>query len=149
MDNELITERRAVPGPHVYGYLRDIASSTARRAALVDCLVEYCRQHELTLCGVFTDREATVAVRSPAFVGLLDTLELPDTYGAVIPALNHLGPRRLAAQRERQITTNGTRLIVIRSAKPRPRDGRVRTARAGALLRQDNELRDVRQRGGA
>jgi hypothetical protein len=134
MDNEPITERRAVPGPHVYGYVRDIAGTTARRTALVDCLVEYCRQHELTLCGVFTDRETNVPVRSPAFVGLLDTLELPDTYGAVIPALSHLGSRRLAEQRERQITTIGTRLIVIRSAKPKT--GRERPAHASALLRQ-------------
>lgn len=65
MDEELITERRPVTGPQVFGYVRHVTGGQARHAALVDCLTEYCRRHELTLCGVFTDREATVAVRSP------------------------------------------------------------------------------------
>ncbi|MFF0010846.1 hypothetical protein [Streptomyces sp. NPDC005374] len=115
MDEELITERRPVTGPHVFGYIRHVTGGQARHAALVDCLTEYCRRHELTLCGVFTDREATVTVRSPAFVGLLDALGLPDTYGAVIPVLSHLGPKRTAGERKRQITATNTRLIVVRS----------------------------------
>ncbi|WP_330338760.1 recombinase family protein [Streptomyces sp. NBC_00557] len=118
MDDELITERRPVAFPQVFGYLRHVSGGLARHAALVSCLTEYCRQHELRLCGVFTDREATTAARSPAFVGLLDALELPDTYGVVVPALSHLGPRRVATDRQRQMTAPGTRLIVVRSTRP-------------------------------
>ncbi|MEU4054020.1 MULTISPECIES: hypothetical protein [Streptomyces] len=118
MDDDLITERRSVACPQVFGYLRHVTGGPARHAALVGCLTEYCRQHELTLCGVFTDREATVAVRSPAFVGLLDALELPDTYGAVVPSLSHLGPRRVVSERQRQITATDTRLIVVRPIRP-------------------------------
>ncbi|MFF3917724.1 hypothetical protein ACFYZB_30345 [Streptomyces sp. NPDC001852] len=117
MDDELITERRPVAFPQVFGYLRHVTGGLARHAALVSCLTEYCRQHELRLCGVFTDREATAAIRSPAFVGLLDALELPDIYGAVVPALSHLGPKRVAADRQRQIAATGTRLIVARSTR--------------------------------
>lgn len=117
MDEELITERRPVTGPHVFGYIRHVTGGQARHAALVDCLTEYCRRHELTLCGVFTDLEATVTVRSPAFVGLLDALELPDTYGTVIPVLSHLGPKRTASERKRQMAATSTRLIVVRSTR--------------------------------
>ena len=81
------------------------------------CLTEYSRRHELTLCGVFTDREPAVSIRAPAFVGLLDALELPDTYGALVPALSHLGPRPVAAERKRQITATGVRLIMVRSVR--------------------------------
>ncbi|XUL88810.1 hypothetical protein ACQ86D_20930 [Streptomyces galilaeus] len=118
MDDELITERRRVAFPQVFGYLRHVTGGLVRHAALVDCLTDYCRRHELALCGVFTDRDATVAIRSPAFIGLVDTLELPDTYGAVVPALSHLGPRSIGNERKRQITATGTRLIVVRSLKP-------------------------------
>ncbi|WP_406414695.1 hypothetical protein [Streptomyces sp. NBC_01614] len=119
MDDELITERRSVAFPQVFGYLRHVTGGLTRHAALVGCLTEYCRQHELTLCGVFTDRDAAVAVRSPAFVGLLDALELPETYGAVVPALSHLGPKRVAGERKRQITVSSARLIVVRSTTRR------------------------------
>ncbi|WP_235614591.1 hypothetical protein [Streptomyces ambofaciens] len=118
MDDDLITERRSVACPQVFGHLRQVTGGPARHAALVGCLTEYCRQHELTLCGVFTDREAMVAVRSPAFVGLLDALELPDAYGAVVPALGHLGPKHVVSERQRQIGATGTRLIVIRPFRP-------------------------------
>lgn len=117
MDDELITERRRVAFPQVFGYLRHVTGGLVRHAALVDCLTDYCRRHELALCGVFTDRDATVAIRSPAFVGLVDALELPDTYGAVVPALSHLGPRGIGTERKRQITATGARLIVVRSFK--------------------------------
>ncbi|MFD5253292.1 hypothetical protein ACFWM5_10720 [Streptomyces bobili] len=130
MEDEPITERRPLAGPHVFGYLRHITSGVARHAALADCLAEYCRRHELTLCGVFTDREATTAVRSPAFVGLLDSLELPDTYGAVIPARSHLGSRRIAAERERQIIALSPRLLVVRRTASRPRSGGILTPTA-------------------
>jgi len=117
MDDELITERRSVAFPRVFAYLRHVSGSPARHAALVECLAEYCWQHELALCGVFTDR-LTADVRSPAFVGLLDALEIPGTYGAVVPALSHLGPRRVAAARRQQMGATGTRLLVVRSTKP-------------------------------
>ncbi|MYW47384.1 hypothetical protein GT346_29755 [Streptomyces sp. SID161] len=120
MDDDLITERRSVACPQVFGYLRHVTGGPARHSALVDCLTEYCRLHELTLCGVFTDRKATVAVRSPAFAGLLDALGLPDTYGAVVPALSHLGPKRVVSERQRQITATNTRLIMIRPDRPTP-----------------------------
>ncbi|MGW7303690.1 hypothetical protein [Streptomyces sp. NPDC054829] len=118
MDDEPITERRPATGPLVFGYLRHVTGGAARHTALTGCITEYCRRHELTLCGVFTDREPTVAFHSPAFVGLLDALELPDTYGAVIPALGHLGPKPVAAERKRRITATGARLIMIRSTRP-------------------------------
>ncbi|MEU6539791.1 hypothetical protein [Streptomyces sp. NPDC047000] len=118
MDDDLITERRSVACPQVFGYLRHVTGGPARHVVLVDCLTKYCRQHELTLCGVFTDHETTVAVRSPAFVGLLDALELPDTYGAMVPSLSHLGPKRVVSERQRQITATGTRLIVVRPIRP-------------------------------
>lgn len=132
MEDEPITERRPVTGPHVFGYLRHITGGPARHAALVDCLAEYCRRHELTLCGVFTDREVTTAVRSPAFVGLLDSLELPDTYGALIPARGHLGPRRIAAERERQITARSPRLLIVRPMASRPSTSEVLAAGSNA-----------------
>ena len=118
MDDELITGRRRVAVPQVFGYLRHVTGGLVRHAALVDCLTAYCRRHEPALCGVFTDRYATVAIRCPPFVGLLDALELPDTYGTVVPALSHLGPRRVAAARKQQIGATSTRLIVVRSIKP-------------------------------
>ncbi|MGW7208479.1 hypothetical protein [Streptomyces sp. NPDC054837] len=129
MDDEPLTERRPVADPHVFGYLRHRSGGPARHAALTGCLTEYCRRHELTLCGVFTDREPTVALRSPAFVGLLDTLELPDVYGVLLPALGHLGTRPVAAERKRRITATGTRLIVVRST-------RSTTARTPSRLQQ-------------
>ncbi|MFG2955841.1 recombinase family protein [Streptomyces sp. NPDC048291] len=118
MDDELITERRPVAFPQVFGYLRHITGGLPRHAALVDCLTEYCRRHELTLGGVFTDRDATVTVRSAAFVGLIDALQLPDIYGVVVPALSHLGPKGVGAERRRQITATGTRPLVVRSFTP-------------------------------
>ncbi|MCS0602832.1 hypothetical protein NX794_16660 [Streptomyces sp. LP11] len=118
MDDDLITEARPIAFPQVFGYLRRVTGGLPRHAALVDCLTEYCERHELALCGVFTERDSTVIIRSPAFVGLLDALELPDTYGAVLPALSHLGPKNLGTERRRQITTAGARLIVVRRLTP-------------------------------
>ncbi|SHI08488.1 hypothetical protein [Streptomyces sp. 3214.6] len=121
MDDDLITERRSVAFPQVFGYLRHVTGGMSRHTALVDCLTEYCDRHELTLCGVFTDRDATVIIRSPAFVGLLDALELPETYGAVVPAPSHLGPKGLGTERKRQITATRARLIVVRPLMPTTR----------------------------
>ncbi|KUN29223.1 hypothetical protein AQJ23_00030 [Streptomyces antibioticus] len=120
MDDEPLTERRPVTGPLVFGYLRHITGVTSRLAALTGCLTEYCHLHELTLCGVFTDREPAVLLHSPAFIGLLDALELSDTYGAVIPVLGHLGPKPINAERRRRITATGARLITVRSTRQAP-----------------------------
>jgi hypothetical protein len=114
MDDDLITERRPVTFPRVFGYLRHVTGGLPRHAALVDCLTEYCDRHELALCGVFTERDSTMITRSPAFVGLLDALELPHAYGAVVPALSHLGPKDLGAERKRRMKAAGTRLFVVR-----------------------------------
>ncbi|MGA5283761.1 hypothetical protein ACPCSK_25605 [Streptomyces griseoincarnatus] len=133
MDDDLITERRPVAFPQVFGYLRHVAGGLPRHAALVDCLTEYCDRHELALCGVFTERDSTVIIRSSAFVGLLDVLELPDAYGAVVPALSHLGPKDLGAERKRQITAIGARLIVVRPLTP--------TTRSASSLSTSHSLR--------
>src|SRR5262249_31574894 len=111
----------------------------ARHAALVNCLIEYCRRHELSLRGVFTDREVSTAVRSPAFVGLLEALGLPETYGVVVPALSHMGPKRIAGDRRRQIAAAGIRLIVVRTtgAGPAPSLGE-------CLGHHQQEVRDAR-----
>jgi hypothetical protein len=133
MDDDLITERRSVAFPQVFGYLRHVTGGVSRHTALVDCLTEYCDRHELTLCGVFTERDATVIIRSPAFVGLLDALDLPDAYGAVVPSISHLGPKGLGAERKRQITTAGARLIVVRPLMP--------TTRSSSSLGASHSLR--------
>ncbi|MBT2383578.1 hypothetical protein [Streptomyces sp. ISL-11] len=116
---EPLTEHRRVSGPVVYGFLRLINISDARQAALSASLAEYCHQHELSLCGVFT--ECTTVVPSGAFTGLMDVLELPDTYGVVLPAMSHLGPRAIATGRGKRIAAAGARLLLVRGdKKPSP-----------------------------
>lgn len=122
MSSEPLTEHRPVHGPYVYGYLRHGRARPGRRQALAASLALYCVQHELTLCGVFTeaDSDATAhGIRSPAFTGALDVLALPDTYGLVIPTRSHLGPRHVAAERERQIVSLDVRLMMIRPPQTR------------------------------
>ncbi|MEJ8634594.1 hypothetical protein [Streptomyces sp. MS2.AVA.5] len=114
---EPLTEHRRVSGPVVYGFLRLVNVSGARETALTASLAEYCRQHELTLSGVFTDRTATAGPVSAAFTGLLDVLALPDTYGVVLPAASHLGPKAIAAEHERRIETAGAHLLLVRSTR--------------------------------
>ncbi|OMI33698.1 hypothetical protein [Streptomyces sparsogenes] len=115
---EPLTEHRGVAGPVVYGYLRLVRAASARQEALTASLAEYCRQHELQLSGVFTERSASATV---AFTGLLDVLALPDTYGVVLPAESHLGPKRIAADQARRIEAAGARLLLIRGPRrPRP-----------------------------
>ncbi|MEU9420149.1 hypothetical protein [Streptomyces sp. NPDC048272] len=110
---EPLTEHRGVSGPVVYGYLRLVRVSPARQMALNEALAEYCRQHELMLSGVFTERDSGNEP-SAAFTGLIDILELPDTYGVVLPAASHLGPKDIAAPRQARITAAGARLLLIR-----------------------------------
>ncbi|CAL9633177.1 hypothetical protein [Streptomyces sp. NPDC057375] len=114
---EPLTEHRPVSGPVVYGFLRLVRVSQARQDALVASLAEYCRSHELQLSGVFTDRDVSAGPASAAFTGLLDVLALPDVYGVVAPAMSHLGPKAIAADRGRRIEAAGSRLLLVR--KPR------------------------------
>ncbi|QIB44572.1 hypothetical protein [Streptomyces aureoverticillatus] len=117
---EPLTEHRPVLGPHVYGYLRHGRGRPSRRLALAESLSLYCSRHELTLCGVFTDADLTTRdVGSAAFTGVLDVLALPDTYGLVIPARSHLGPRRVAAARERRLVGLDVRLMMVRPPQVR------------------------------
>ncbi|MGB8939062.1 MAG: hypothetical protein WCD21_02295 [Streptomyces sp.] len=115
---EPLTEHRPVSGPVVYGFLRLVRVSQARQDALVASLAEYCRRHELQMSGVFTDRDTSPGPGSAAFTGLLDVLALPDVYGVVAPAMSHLGPKVIAAERGRRIEAVGSRLLLVR--RPRP-----------------------------
>nr|WP_285562695.1 hypothetical protein [Streptomyces hygroscopicus] len=116
---EPLTEHRLVSGPVVYGFLRLVRVPRARQDALVASLAEYCRSHELQLSGLFTDRVAAGS-SSAAFTGLLDVLALPDVYGVVAPAMSHLGPKTIAAERRRQIESAGARLLLVRCPRPKP-----------------------------
>ncbi|MEU5898737.1 hypothetical protein [Streptomyces venezuelae] len=114
---EPLTEHHPVSGPAVYGFLRLVRVSAARHAALAASLTEYCRSHELQLSGVFADRHVSSGPDSAAFTGLLDVLALPDVYGVIAPAMSHLGPQAIAAERRRRIEAAGSRLLLVR--KPR------------------------------
>ncbi|MCZ4102554.1 hypothetical protein [Streptomyces sp. H39-C1] len=111
---EPLTEHRGVNGPVVYGFLRLVKVSEPRHSALAVSLAEYCRQHELLLSAVFADRTASEGPGSAAFTGLLDVLALPDTYGVVLPAASHLGPRAISVERVRQIDRVGARILLLR-----------------------------------
>ncbi|MEV5874274.1 recombinase family protein [Streptomyces sp. NPDC052101] len=117
---EPLTEHRLVSGPVVYGFLRLARVSKARQEALTDSLTEYCRSHELQLSGVFSDREVSAGPASAAFTGLLDVLAMPDVYGVVVLAASHLGPKAIAAERGRRIEAAGSRLLLVRPARPTP-----------------------------
>ncbi|MER5780235.1 hypothetical protein ABT104_00690 [Streptomyces mobaraensis] len=115
---EPLTEHRRVNGPVVYGFLRLVNVPAAREAALGQSLAEYCRLHELTLSGLFTERDAGVS--SAAFTGLMDALKVPGAYGVVLPSAAHLGPRAIAATRGKEIAATGVRLLLVRKDTPRP-----------------------------
>ncbi|MFI6396210.1 hypothetical protein [Nonomuraea sp. NPDC050540] len=115
---EPLTEQRLVPSPSVYGYIQVSGISPARCAALTSAIAAFCELHELQLAGMFPERDA--AEHSPAFVGLLDVLALPATYGLVVPTLSHLGPRAaLVAARAREVQAIGVRLLTIRATPVR------------------------------
>lgn len=130
---EPLTEHRLVSGPVVYGLLRLVNVSTAREEALKGSLAEYCRQHELSLSGVFTERVTTI--NSAAFTGLMDVLAVPGTYGVVLPSASHLGPRAIAAARSKRIAATGARLLLVRKELPGPVRRR-RPGRGGSQARQ-------------
>lgn len=129
---EPLTEHRPVNGPVVYGFLRLVRVSAARQAALAASLAEYCHSHELQLSGLFTDRESSAGPTSVAFTGLLDALALPDIYGVVAPAMSHLGPKAIAAERGRRIEAAGSRLLLVR----RPRPPHPSVSRSGPVHRR-------------
>ncbi|MGG7572892.1 hypothetical protein [Streptomyces sirii] len=104
-------------GPIVYGFLRLPRSTAARQAALTRALSEYCRSHELVLGAVFIERGTATSAHSAAFTGLLDVLDMPDVYGVVLPADSHLGPKPIAAERQREIAGSGVRLMLVRESK--------------------------------
>ncbi|NUW30841.1 hypothetical protein HTZ77_05335 [Nonomuraea sp. SMC257] len=110
-----LTEQHDVDGPIVYGYLRLHRSTPERQAALTAALAQYCEQHELQLCGIFTDRGAESA-DAPAFAGLLDVLLLSNVYGVVLPTTHHLGGKHVAARRREQLDAIGARLLIARPA---------------------------------
>jgi hypothetical protein len=116
---EPLTQHRPVADPVVYGFLRLRREPAAREAALARSLAEYCRQHELGLSAVFTERSP----HSAAFTGLLDVLALPGSYGVVLPTASHLGAKPTAAHRRRQIDETGARLLLIRTARKAPPRG--------------------------
>ncbi|MFJ5281793.1 hypothetical protein [Streptomyces parvulus] len=132
---EPLTEHRLVSGPVVYGFLRLVRVSRARQEALAASIAEYCRKHELQLSGLFTDRDAAGSSASAAFTGLLDALALPDVYGVVAPAMSHLGPKAIGAERGRQIESTGARLLLVRHPRSMPstvsRSGSVHRSRSG------------------
>ncbi|WP_369380426.1 hypothetical protein [Streptomyces sp. cg36] len=132
---EPVTEHRRVNGPVVYGFLRLVKASTARQTALTRALTEYCRQHELLLSGIFTDRAAGAGDLSPAFTGLLDVLALPDAYGVVLPAVSHLGPRAIAAARQERIGVTGTRVLFVRGPRLHRPSGPRRSPASGSAVR--------------
>ncbi|MEV7006675.1 hypothetical protein [Streptosporangium sp. NPDC051022] len=112
-------------------------ASKARQDALSQALAEYCRQHELLLAGVFTERNPAAGVdRSPAFTGLLDVLAVPGVYGVVLPTFTHLGPRASARQRQRKIAGLGARLLLIRDAARSHRLGEHTACSYGGQLRR-------------
>ncbi|MFC4035064.1 hypothetical protein ACFO3J_26855 [Streptomyces polygonati] len=131
---ELLTEHRPVDGPVVYGFLHLVKTPAGRAGALTAALTEYCRWHELLLGAVFTERTTPNETApdepgcSAAFTGLLDALALPDTYGVVLPAASHLGPRALAAARRIRLAEAGTRVLLLRP----PRRGRESADRGAA-----------------
>ncbi|MGW3292892.1 hypothetical protein ACWGUL_00625 [Streptomyces albidoflavus] len=139
---EPLTEHRLVSGPVVYGFLRLVRVPRARQEALAASLIEYCRSHELQLSSLFTDRDAA-GPASAAFTGLLDVLALPDVYGVVAPAMSHLGPKAIAAERGRQIESAGARLLLVRRPRPThstvPRSGPVHHPRSGITRVVDAE----------
>ncbi|MER5381748.1 hypothetical protein ABT040_15915 [Streptomyces sp. NPDC002688] len=129
---EPLTEHRLVSGPVVYGFLRLVKVPAARQAALTASLAEYCRSHELQLSGVFTDRDVSPGPDSAAFTGLLDVLALPDIYGVIAPAMSHLGPKAIAAERGRRIEAAGSRLLLVR----RPRTVHPPISHSGPVRRR-------------
>ncbi|WP_194243981.1 hypothetical protein [Nonomuraea phyllanthi] len=132
-----LTEQHDVDGPIVYGYLRLHRSTPERQAALTVALAQYCEQHELQLCGIFSDR-GTEPADAPAFAGLLDVLLLSNVYGVVLPTAHHLGGKHVAARRREQLNAIGARLLFVR--------GSLRTAASSAVRTIDYRAEEMSRR---
>jgi hypothetical protein len=118
-----IAEQRPGNYPVVYGYLRLASRSIARRKALVSALVCYCREHELSLGGLFTDYLPPAEDMTIGFTGVLDVLAMADTYGVVVPTVTHLGRGEAGLQRKQKIARTGSQLLIMRerrSARKQP-----------------------------
>lgn len=109
----ILTEARLAEGFVVYGFLRLTCLTERRHTALMTVIEAYCRQHDLILGGVFSERPCE-RIRTPAFVGLLDALQMDGTHGVVIPSPPHLGPKRIATLRTEQIKSLGAHLLPVR-----------------------------------
>ena len=109
----ILTEARIAEGFVVYGFLRLTCLTERRQAALMTVIEAYCRQHDLILGGAFSEHPCE-RIRTPAFVGLLDALQMDGTHGVVIPSPSHLGPKRIATLRTEQIKSLGARLMPVR-----------------------------------
>lgn len=117
ISNEPLTEQRDCAAPVVYGFLRvDGQRGPGWRRALLGVLQTYCQGHELALALTFTEYGPACDLRSTAFVGLLDTLVLPTTYGVVVPSRRHLGCDQMRTRRQQLITRTGVRLMVVRAS---------------------------------
>lgn len=89
----------AAPAGHpvVYGYLLAEVPDELEIAAWRREIRHFCRTQGLVLANVFVDRGALAdTVPRPGLSGLLDVLTMPNTYGFVVPDLNHLS-RSMAA----------------------------------------------------
>ncbi|MFG3440006.1 hypothetical protein ACGF0J_22385 [Nonomuraea sp. NPDC047897] len=113
-----LTEQHDVAGPVVYGYFRLPRYAPDRQAALTVTIADYCHRHELDLCGIFMGRE-DAANDDLSFTGLLDVVTLSGAYGVVLPTIQHLGSRQVAARRRRQVRDAGARLLVVRASRAR------------------------------
>ncbi|MFF9016653.1 hypothetical protein ACF09C_27240 [Streptomyces sp. NPDC014870] len=117
---EPLTEQRNVTGPLVFGFLHLVRVSHARQLALTTAITEYCRRHELTLAGVYTER---CSATPSAFIGMLDALTATRSYGVVLPTPSHLGPKAIADERRSQLTEAGAHLLLIRGKQTVPPGG--------------------------
>lgn len=99
----------------VWGYLHTEQADEIEIAALRHEIAAFCRAHDLKLVGVRIDRWlSTDQVVRPGFSALLEVLELPESYGVVVPHLDRLSEeenaRALLIQR---IKRTAAELIVI------------------------------------
>jgi DNA invertase Pin-like site-specific DNA recombinase len=75
----------------VYGYLRPETPDELEIAAWRKDMAHFCREAGYRLAGVFIDRGVPHdCVKRPGLGGLLDVLALPETYGLVVPGIEHL-----------------------------------------------------------
>lgn len=75
----------------VYGYLRPEESDALEISSWHKDMAHFCGEAGYQLAGVFTDRGVPHdCVKRAGLSGLLDVLELPETFGLVVPSIEHL-----------------------------------------------------------